>query len=307
MSSRNIKEEFQLIKRDYLTDLNFKHINIKELYKNKNIDELIKKYNIDLNEFYYEEVNDSFIRFFYIYNGFILDIYKEFDMEYSFKQIYELQKEFDEYFIYKKPLPVFLFYKASKFYAPYMLNFLYKFMIEEDIKTVVKDIQKHNDYNANNISKDILKFVFKDTLDIINDFTKDGFIEVYRGQGSKSLDYKTAYSWTLNKDVALFFSTRAYYAEDDLSKIKVYKAKIPKDYIIGVIVDNEEEILIDSECFYDDKTKVVEINFNKDSQYPMPKERKYLTYKYEPQIGVDTSCNSEEEITIHPSLLNLFS
>jgi len=231
----DIKRRYELFRPVYIKILGFNKIDFKDLFDSKSsaydtlrtvfcnskkeidsfegLSKLMNEYGVNQNEFYYDSYN-TFIRVYYIYNGFIMDIHYGMDIEDIFKSIREIQQEFDDYFINRKTLPKFMFNKTSSIYAPQSISFLADDMREDDLKDVVKNIQKFNDYNANNLDKDLLKLVYEDTVDLVDNLLEDGLLTVYRGMGSKSNDYKEAYSWTLNKEVAMFFATRAFHNEE---------------------------------------------------------------------------------------------
>lgn len=324
----NLFNDYLIIKDNFLRDLNFKQISFENLYlenvskldclvfykifgiSKENlelIDEyhkllsLFNSYNVDINGFYYDILNEdsNYIRIFYVHNGYILDIHEQKDVLSLLELIKETILEFDSYFISNKKQP-FLFHKLSAIHGPSSINFLYKYINKNDLNTIVKSIQKFNDYNSNNICLEAIKMAYKDTLSSIDNISPNEYIIAYRGQGSKSKSYLEAYSWTLNKDVALFFATRAFASEVDKNKMKLYKAEIPKDSVIGVINDEEQEILVNPGCL--NNIYVEEVDFDKTKQYSMPKlENKSVSvYKSE-------NFDDNESICISPKLLELFS
>lgn len=318
----NIKQKYELFGSFYIKTLGFKKINFKDLFNskskvysilrsiffntNKEINSyeglltLANDYGVNTDEFYYDSLN-TFIRVYYIYNGFIMDISYGINIDDLFKSISETQTEFDDYFINKKALPKFMFYKMSSIYAPQSINFLAHDMREDDLKDIVKNVQKFNDYNANNLDKDLLKLAYGDTIHLIDDLLDNGLLTVYRGMGSKSNHYEEAYSWTLNKEVAMFFATRAFHNEDKKEDMTVISMKVPIDYIIGVIDDVEEEILVDTDYFEECEVEIEEIDFLKTQAYPMPKKRiLHVDKQDEKETLIE---ETEGGISIHPDLL----
>ena len=268
--------------------------------------ELFNKYNIDINEFYYDFINEdiSYIRLFYVHNGYILDIHEQSNILVLLELIKDTIIEFNEYFN-KGINDNFLFNKLSSIHGPTSINFLYKYMDNKDLINVIKSIQKFNDYNANNICLDAIKLAYKDTLSLLDTISPDEYITVYRGEGSKSKSYLEAYSWSLSKDVALFFATRAFNAEINKSDMKLYKAIIPKKYIIGVIDDNEKEILVNPYCF--NEVDVEDIDFDKSKQYEMPKieVKSNENVKCNEDVKSESTLDDDDDIEISPALLNL--
>lgn len=319
----DIKQKYELVGPAYIKLLGFKKINFKALFNNKSkvssilrdrfcnsykeinsykdISKLLNEYGVNPNEFYYDAFN-TFIRVFYVYNGFIVDVNYGMKMEDVFKSIKEIQDEFDDYFINNKTLPKFMFNQISSIYAPQSILFLADDMREEDLKDVVKNIHKFNDYNANNLDKDLLKLAYADTIPLLNDLLTDGLLTVYRGMGSKSNNHKEAYSWTLNKEVAMFFATRAFKNEENKEDMRVISMQVPKDYIIGFIDDVEEEILVDKDYFNDYEVEIVEIDFPKTQAYLMPKKEQFVSNE---EIKKEEEEIQEEDICIHPDLLKL--
>jgi hypothetical protein len=79
----------------------------------------------------------------------------------------------------------------------------------------------------------------------------DGYVPIYRGEGSESTPVDQAYSWTLEYRVALFFATRFG------SRGPIYHAKVHVDDIIEYMPKrNEEEVLV----FYDTLQDVKIVN-----------------------------------------------
>jgi hypothetical protein len=76
---------------------------------------------------------------------------------------------------------------------------------------------------------------FKEELKV----DKEGYVTVYRGEGSKSRGIEEAYSWSTEERVAKFFAYRFD------KKGKIYQGKVHIDDIVDFIDDrNESEILV---------------------------------------------------------------
>lgn len=329
----NISDKFNLYRDSFIKSLDFININFNDFYENdtdinreiirillgvdiqksypyiKNLDtlkDLFNNYDININNFYYQSYM-GFVRVFYVYNGFIMDIAMSESIIAIVSNIKDMQIDFDEYFFEGEDLPPFLFIRATNLFRPQMIEFIAEYMKEEDLISEVKEFQKSSDYNSHNFSLDIIKRVYEDTIDIIDNFLINGYLEVYRGVGSKSKKLNEAYSWTLNEDVAKFFATRAIGMEQDINNIKVYKAIVPKKVILGVIVDTEEEVLINPELIK--HCSISEIDFDKSIHHQMPKVRKYLTDDYLPKEKIEEFIEEDDEddgeIKISPLLLGL--
>lgn len=329
----NVIDKFNKYKDTYLKSLDFKKFDIDDIYKNDNelnrevvrmllgvekdksipyiddsraLERLFNEYGINANNFYYQSYM-GFLRLFYVFNGFIMDLNISQNILTLMATIRNMQEEFNSYFIDKEEISEFLFFKATNLFRPQMIEFLSEYMEDKDLIKVVKEYQKSSDYNANNFSLDIMKKAYADTVDIIDNFLENGYIKIYRGVGSKSNDLNNAYSWTLNIDVAKFFATRGIHSEENKEDMCVYQAIVDKKAIIGVIVDNEEEVLVNPTLI--NNYKISKIDFDKTKMYAMPKERKFLTDKYK-LIEEDIEDDDEEfdgEIKISPALLKLLN
>lgn len=328
----NIIQKYNKYKDIWLKELGFMNINPSEFYENENninreivrtllgvdidktygykaniriIRNTFKNYDININNFYYQ-ANYGFVRIFYVYNGFIMDININKNIMSIVENIKELESDFNSYFIEGAEMPPFFFIRATNLFRPQMMEFIADYIREEDLINAIKDFQKSSDYNSNNFSLELMTKAFEGSVELINDFIIEDYVTLYRGVGSKSTPLDEAYSWTLNIDVAKFFATRAMGTEDNIDDIKVYKALVPKKYIIGVVVDSEEEVLINPNCI--DEISIEEIAFNKAKLHEMPRERKYLTDKYLPiePINEDDDEDDNGKIKISPLLLKMF-
>lgn len=102
-------------------------------------------------------------------------------------------------------------------------------------------IELENAYESFEKSRiiDIMKYRTKEVIDEIKinikNIDSNGYVTVYRGNGSRSTDPQIAYSWTLNLNTAIFFSLR--YDKQDTT---VYQAKIHIDDIYDYFADRGE-------------------------------------------------------------------
>jgi len=89
----------------------------------------------------------------------------------------------------------------------------------------------------------------KDIAELKENFS-DEILTIYRGQASKSTPYDEALSWTLNKDVALFFANRF-----DSEDCKILESRVHIDNVIAYISDREEfEVLVPCDNLLDTPT-----------------------------------------------------
>lgn len=93
-------------------------------------------------------------------------------------------------------------------------------------------IEKVVQYRPESVKEELIEH-----LSIYKD--EEGYIEIFRGEGSKSTPHTQALSWTINKSVAIFFATRYN------SSSAIYKGKVHFDNIIDYLVNrNEDEIIV---------------------------------------------------------------
>lgn len=125
-------------------------------------------------------------------------------------------------------------------------NKWYKNIPEEQTLEVFKSVYSSSEYNFGLLNVDILKYIQQLS---VNELDKlDDVVKIYRGQTEKSRNYNEANSWTLDKSVAEFFSTRFN------SNGKIISAYIKKEDIIAYIEDrNESEVLVFPNKIYDIK------------------------------------------------------
>ncbi|MGE5604288.1 MAG: hypothetical protein ACM3YE_01190 [Bacteroidota bacterium] len=106
-----------------------------------------------------------------------------------------------------------------------------------------RDVYMAGEYGFQDIPESIITKVFelapRDFKDKLNGkIDKDGYLVVYRGEGSKSAPVVKAYSWTLSKKQAKWFALRFD------NEGNVYKARIHIDKVIDYIEDREEEEIL---------------------------------------------------------------
>lgn len=244
-----------------------KDISLSKIEDEDKLKYLLKVYNLDIKDFYFSKIANH-VKCLYVHYGFIIEIHPQLDIEEIFKYLKDVIDNFNSYFFNEKSDLQYLFKYASDTYKINVLNFFYNFMNKDDRCNVVKEIFKFNDYRASSMPLYMIEEAYADTLEQL----PDEYLTLYRGEGSKSISYKEAYSWSLDLDVAKFFATRAINCENDLSKVNVYKIKVSKKHLIGFINDEEQEVLVNPKIFLED-IKVEVIPFDKSKAYQMPKNK----------------------------------
>ncbi|WCK57498.1 hypothetical protein PP175_25875 (plasmid) [Aneurinibacillus sp. Ricciae_BoGa-3] len=139
---------------------------------------------------------------------------------------------------------------AEKRFALSVFHDLYEEIPLDKKYEVFKELYVRMEYGFDLIDRNILEDVLE--LNPDKSFKRklksdsDGFITVFRGEGSRSTPYRDAYSWTTNQKVANFFANRF-----DTNGM-VYQGKVHIDDVIDYIDDrNEQEILIHPEAVLD--------------------------------------------------------
>jgi len=122
-----------------------------------------------------------------------------------------------------------------------------------------EDIYSRSEYGFSNLNKDFFLNIFKyKPKENLNENIKpdvNGLVKIYRGQNTKSTPYQKAFSWTIDKEKAIFFATRF-----DKYRGELYEAMVKIEDILAYIDKRgESEIIIDPDCLID----VKEIRFKK--------------------------------------------
>ena len=104
------------------------------------------------------------------------------------------------------------------------------------------ELYMHNEYNFSQLSRDKLNKIFQQTHDRIGQKFIDSLsdvVTIYRGEGDKSTPVDKALSWTLSKEVAMFFACK-----NSNTGASIYTAQIKREAILDYLDDrNENEIL----------------------------------------------------------------
>lgn len=104
------------------------------------------------------------------------------------------------------------------------------------------ELYMHNEYNFSQLSRDKLNKIFQQPHDRIGQKFIDSLsdvVTIYRGEGDKSTPVDKALSWTLSKEVAMFFACK-----NSNTGASIYTAQIKREAILDYLDDrNEKEIL----------------------------------------------------------------
>lgn len=116
-----------------------------------------------------------------------------------------------------------------------------------------EDIYSRSEYGFSSLNKDfflnIFKYKSKEDLSETIKPDANGLVKIYRGQNTKSTPYKKAFSWTIDKEKAIFFATRF-----DVDNGKLYEAMVKYEDILAYIDRRgESEVIVNSDCLIDVK------------------------------------------------------
>lgn len=134
---------------------------------------------------------------------------------------------------------------------PQRIKYLSKFknyIKKEDMLDLALEVYYTSEYGFNAFDKDILNdIIFKEKLsdEDIKSITekydvKDGYVSVYRGEQNLSTPNEQAYSWTLDKETAIYFANRF---KESTSSV-IYEAKVKLDDVHAYITGRSEEEVI---------------------------------------------------------------
>ena len=116
-----------------------------------------------------------------------------------------------------------------------------------------EDIYSRSEYGFSNMDKDFFLniFKYKPKVDLSENIKPDdnGLVKIYRGQNTKSTPYQKAFSWTIDKEKAIFFATRF-----DKYGGELYEAMVKFEDILAYIDRRgESEVIINPDCLIDVK------------------------------------------------------
>lgn len=131
---------------------------------------------------------------------------------------------------------------------------------DKDKYDIFRNVYQKSEYNFRQLEPDFLENVFsyrreskkwvKNMKLLRTKVVSDGWLVVYRGEGSKSSSIEDALSWSLDKETAEFFANRF----DETGVL--YQAKVHIDNVLDYIDErNEEEVLVD----FQDLTDITEL------------------------------------------------
>lgn len=121
---------------------------------------------------------------------------------------------------------------------------LYQDIPQDQRYEVFIDLYTRNDYGFQELDQTIVREILepkKGTTPIsLLESDAQGYITLYRGNQSKSADPKTAYSWTVDFEVAKFFATRFNSVPSS-----IYTAKVHHSNIVDLLTRrNESEVIV---------------------------------------------------------------
>ena len=267
MKTKNINNIFQLshqnISKDKLIPLSLFHDNkfrqkiIKETKYDiptyALIEEGIKYLNKPIINFYFSD--NPFSPFIYLNNHTMMDIsiwsmefFKEIQMK---SRIEKVETHLDD--LVKTKQYERLFFMIDKRIA---LDFYIQSFndIPDDQKyDCFEDIYSRSEYGFSSLNKkfflNIFKYKSKENLSENIKPDANGLVKIYRGQNTKSTHYKKAFSWTIDKEKAIFFATRF-----DEYGGELYEAMVKFEDILAYIDRRgESEVIIDPVCLIDVK------------------------------------------------------
>lgn len=225
-----------------------------ELKMIERIKELAAYIEKDVENFYY--VLTDWGKDLYYFDGTCIipiheSLLKENDWE-EYKEVFKLlQKRFYKAYESGNLSKIEIYYSDTLQYMLY--NIFYKNMSKEDRFNKFFDMYKQNDYFLENFDKCRLEeiFSYKNNDKGINKKLgklkeKDGFITIYRGQGSNSTSPEEAISWSTDINVALKFATR-FDCDGYVLKGKVHISNVLKYYNDSCeedIEDKEQEVVV---------------------------------------------------------------
>lgn len=189
-------------------------------------------YNIPVNKINYdvfEEYRDKF-----------LEYEKRFYRAYEDGKYDDVSKYFDQKF------------------QPIVFNIFYSKMPDEDKFKNFIEMYKICDYVLNKLTlkivREIHKFVPKELLEKRKNSSLadcDGYINIYRGVGSKSSKGSKAISWTTDKEIAKWFANR-------FNRVgTVISGKIHIDDVVFIFREEMQYFIDDEENSYEEKEKEV--------------------------------------------------
>lgn len=206
----------------------------------KEAEKVIEHYNLDINDFYY--VKGRLYKYCYMRDYVFVEIYNMSIEGFKTYQIIETINFREQYFkraLENKNYGDF-FCMLDKPRRLYWFIQLCNEMSKAEARFVFRYIYTSMEYGFKEIpEKMIEEYLYNDDLDR-NQF--DEIVTIYRGEGSKSNTYDKAYSWTLDRKIAVFFANR--FNKNDNNK-RLYKAEVKREDIIDCIENrNESEIIV---------------------------------------------------------------
>lgn len=131
-----------------------------------------------------------------------------------------------------------------------------KLDIVKDLYDMFFSVYSYVDYGFTSVDKDVMDTIVlrktpaqkRATTKRLTKYPEE--ITIYRGENSESTPHSSAYSWTLDENVANFFAARR-----GVKSGNIVSGKVKKSDVIEIILDrNESEIVVSPEKVYDIKS-----------------------------------------------------
>ena len=210
----------------------------------------IKYIDKPIDRFYF---NDNFLSPYFYFNGEVAALLEIFAWDIEHLKSFQVKEHIE---IMEKRLASLI--KAKNYHTLFILidkRIAFDFYIQsfDDIPDEQKykyfeDLYVRSEYGFSDLDKDFLLNIFKyapkEDLSKKIEIDDNGLIRIYRGQNTKSTPYKEAFSWTTNKDTAIFFATRF-----DKYSGKLYEAIVKSEDILAYIDRRgESEVIVNPDC-----------------------------------------------------------
>lgn len=215
---------------------------------NKEIERICNKFNIDVKHIFFNQEHSFSPVFYYKDTVYVpIELFNEDFIEnfYIAKRIEEQTKKHKEWIENKNFNMLFSLIDRQISFIAYKK--LFDKIPDNDKFDIFIDIYIDSEYGFGDFLeldfvKEVIKYKKDNNEELIDKLNPvNGYVTIYRGEGTKSTPIDRAYSWTTNLNTALFFANRFYQSKGS----KIFKAKVHIDDIIAYIEDrDEDEVLV---------------------------------------------------------------